>query len=144
MKNTIKANLVKNTDSGLVTSVSGAVFVLAFWDSKPCFLTSILPKFYPLVRLPKEMDLLKLKVAEEVEQPWGGTICPGWTNRRGNFNGVFTDDFEALYLPYIAGSNFLCDLSNPGKMSLPNQKALHELVARPLPAREEGVAVPLL
>ena len=53
MKNTIKANLVKNTDSGLVTSVSGAVFVLAFWDSKSCFLTSILPKFYPLVRLLK-------------------------------------------------------------------------------------------
>ena len=57
MKNTVKANLVQNTDSGLVTSVSGAVFVLAFWDSKSCFLTSILPKSYPLVRLLKQVLL---------------------------------------------------------------------------------------
>ena len=63
MKNTIKVNLVKSTDSGLVTSVSGAVFVLAFWDSKPCFLTSILPKFYPLVRLLKVVTLNTWPVA---------------------------------------------------------------------------------
>ena len=29
-------NWAQNTDSGLVTSDRGAVFVLAFWDSKPC------------------------------------------------------------------------------------------------------------
>ena len=47
------ANSVENTDSGLVTSVRGGVFVPAFWGSKPCFFMPILPKSYPLVPLLK-------------------------------------------------------------------------------------------